>query len=192
MARPREFDRDVVLGEAIKVFTSHGFEGASTDALLKRMGICRQSLYDTFGDKRRLYLEALQRYSSSSTAEIIGVMHSRASPLKGLEAALLSFASRPAIAPENGCLGIGAVSEFGRLDRDVNAITDAAAATMLSAFENVIRKGKAAGEFAADLGEREAAQFISATLAGIKVSARAGAAPEALHNIVRIALRSLK
>jgi len=72
VARPREFDRDEALAKAIKVFASHGFEGASTETLLNGMGISRQSMYDTFGDKRRLYLEALQRYSSESTAEIIG------------------------------------------------------------------------------------------------------------------------
>jgi TetR/AcrR family transcriptional repressor of nem operon len=192
MARPREFDRDAVLGEAIKVFTSHGYEGASTQALLDRMGISRQSLYDTFGDKRRLYLESLQRYSSNSTAEIIGMMNSKTSPRKGLETALLSFAARPASRPEDGCLGVGAISEFGRCDRDVNAVSDAAGSTMLSAVETLIRKGKTAGEFAASLDAREAAQFIAATLAGIKVSARGGATPETLRAVVRIALRSLE
>ena len=60
MARPREFDREDVLEEAIKVFADHGFGGTSTDVLLKAMGISRQSMYDTFGGKRQLYLEALQ------------------------------------------------------------------------------------------------------------------------------------
>src|SRR5580698_2027100 len=88
MARPREFDREEVLAEAIKVFADHGFGGTSTDALLKAMGISRQSMYDTFGDKRRLYLEALQRYSAGSVSEIIRSLNTGPSPLKGLEAAL--------------------------------------------------------------------------------------------------------
>jgi TetR/AcrR family transcriptional repressor of nem operon len=75
MARHKEFDRDVALVEAIKVFASHGYEGASTETLLRRMRISRHSMYGTFGDKRRLYLEALQQYGSSSTAKIISAMH---------------------------------------------------------------------------------------------------------------------
>ena len=123
MARPREFDRDHVLGKAIEVFASHGYEGASTEVLLARMGISRQSMYDTFGDKRRLYLEALERYSGRSTAEIIAAMNAESSAAKGLEAALLQFAMRPSVRPEDGCLGVGALTEFGRTDRQVTAIT---------------------------------------------------------------------
>jgi AcrR family transcriptional regulator len=73
MARPREFDRDEAVRLAIDVFREKGFEGTSTDDLLCAMGIGRQSMYDTFGDKRGLYIEALRRYNAESVAEI---MHS--------------------------------------------------------------------------------------------------------------------
>jgi TetR/AcrR family transcriptional repressor of nem operon len=83
MARPKEFDRDIALQQAIKVFSNHGYEGTSTDALLKAMRISRQSLYDTFGDKRRLYLEALQRYNADSVSDLIGAMNASPSSLAG-------------------------------------------------------------------------------------------------------------
>ena len=62
MARPREFDADTALDGAIGVFREHGFEGASAEMLVKAMGIGRQSLYDTFGDKWQLYRAAVRRY----------------------------------------------------------------------------------------------------------------------------------
>ena len=62
MARPKEFDPQLALGKAMNVFWSAGYEGASLDRLLKEMGISKQSLYDTFGDKRSLYLQALAYY----------------------------------------------------------------------------------------------------------------------------------
>jgi AcrR family transcriptional regulator len=188
VARPREFDRDEALAKAIKVFAGHGFEGASTEVLLKGMGISRQSMYDTFGDKRRLYLEALRRYTSDSTAEIIGTMHSQASALSGIEVALLSFAARP---PAEACLGVSATAEFGRSDPEVCAINDGSGATMVSAFEQVFRKGQQNGQLARDLDPRVAAQFLVSTLSGMKVSARGGATPELLRNIARTALRGL-
>ena len=86
MARPREFDDDTALLAAIKVFSDLGFEGSSTDALTRAMGIGRQSLYDTFGDKWRLYLKALQRYTADSISEQIRVLNGGPSALKGLEA----------------------------------------------------------------------------------------------------------
>src|ERR1700730_4754142 len=114
MARPKEFDREEALAKAIAVFTAYGYEGASTETLLTGMRISRQSMYDTFGDKRRLYLDALRRYSSDSTAEIIGVMHSQASEFKGLEAALLAFASRPPTRPQHAGVRGRRGTESGR------------------------------------------------------------------------------
>ena len=46
----------------MKVFWRFGYEHTSLDLLLREMGIAKQSLYDTFGDKRSLYLKALRQY----------------------------------------------------------------------------------------------------------------------------------
>src|SRR6201986_4998640 len=62
MARHKEFARDEALHRAMEVFWSRGYEAASMGELVKHMGINRQSLYDTFGDKHTLYLAALDRY----------------------------------------------------------------------------------------------------------------------------------
>src|SRR5882757_1883674 len=163
MARPREFDRDTALQQAIGVFSDHGYEGTSTDALLAAMRISRQSLYDTFGDKRRLYLEALQRYNADSVSDLIGTMNASPSPLTGLEAALLGFASRPLPQAGSGCLGVSAICEFGVSDREVTLLGDAAGGNLRSALERLIAEAKTVGEADAELDIHAAAQFIAAT-----------------------------
>jgi TetR/AcrR family transcriptional repressor of nem operon len=191
MARPREFDREEVLEEAIKVFADHGFGGTSTDVLLKAMGISRQSMYDTFGDKRRLYLEALQRYTAGSVSEIIRSLNAGASPLKGLEAALVAFASRPAAEAALGCMGVSSTCEFGRSDPEVAVANGVSARTLQAALERVIADGKASGEVGSGVNVRTAAQFIGVTLSGMKVAARGGVSASTLRDIARMALRSL-
>jgi AcrR family transcriptional regulator len=59
--RPRSFDRDVALRAAAARFRTHGFTGTSLDELVEATGLSRPSLYAAFGDKRALYLEALDR-----------------------------------------------------------------------------------------------------------------------------------
>ena len=59
----KQFDTEVALSKAMDVFWEHGYEAASLSQLLKQMGIGKKSLYDTFGDKRQLYLRAMDRYS---------------------------------------------------------------------------------------------------------------------------------
>ena len=192
MARPKAFDRETALQGAIPVFSDLGYDGTSTEVLLKAMGISRQSMYDTFGDKRKLYLEALQYYVAGSVAEQIRTLNGPASPLKGLEAMLIAMASKVSTEAEPGCLGIGAICEFGRSDAEVSLLNDTAGRTLLSALERRIDEAKAAGEMGGDVDTRAAAQFVSATLAGLKISARGGASVETLRGVARMALRSLR
>ena len=73
MVRPREFDRDAALDRAMQVFWAKGFAATSTEDLVAAMGIGRQSLYNAFGDKRRLYLESLEAYQQlDGSADHVG------------------------------------------------------------------------------------------------------------------------
>lgn len=67
--RPRTFDRDEVLDHAITTFLAKGYRGASLDDLTKSMGINRPSLYATFGNKQRLFMEAIDRYAETLGSE---------------------------------------------------------------------------------------------------------------------------
>jgi len=192
VARPKEFDRDAALQAAVNVFCDRGFEGTSTEDLLHAMCISRQSLYDTFGDKRQLYLESLQQYVATSIAEQIRALNSEATVLAGLEAALLAFASKSGKSGTPGCMGIGATCEFGMSDPDVTALIATADKALQASLERRIADGKSSGEISPEVDPRAAAHFIKATFAGIKLAARGGAAVTSLHAIAQMALRSLK
>lgn len=192
MARPKEFDRAEVLKQAIQVFCDRGFAGASTDAVLEAMRISRQSMYDTFGGKRQLYLEALSRYNADSVAAIVRSVESAATPLAGVEAALLDFASRPTSDAALGCMGVGSVCEFGVSDPDINKINGACATLLLKTFEQALAGARRAGEIGSEVKGRTAAQFILMVLSGMKVAARGGATRAALRDMARMALRSLR
>src|SRR5438552_2002737 len=60
--RPREFDREAALERAIDVFWRHGYEATSVSDLTAAMNINPPSLYAAFGDKEKLFLQAVERY----------------------------------------------------------------------------------------------------------------------------------
>lgn len=64
MARSKTFDVDEALDRALDVFWRRGYEAASMRELQQAMGIGRQSLYDTFGDKHALFVAAMERYNA--------------------------------------------------------------------------------------------------------------------------------
>ncbi len=61
--RPREFDRDQALECAMRLFWSRGYESTSISDLTRAMHITPPALYGAFGDKKKLFLEAVERYS---------------------------------------------------------------------------------------------------------------------------------
>src|SRR4051812_27330446 len=114
MARPREFDTDAALDGAIGVFREHGFEGSSAQMLVDAMGIGRQSLYATFGDKWQLYRSAVRRYVMGECAAHFEALRGGGRAIDGINAmrrGVVETADQP-------CLGQGPIYEFGppRLD----------------------------------------------------------------------------
>ena len=191
MSRPKEFDRDQALQNAIGVFCEKGYAAASTDELMRAMKISRQSMYDTFGDKRRLYLEAFRRYVADSIDEQIGYLEKSFSPLAGIEKMLLAFATRKQRDRIVGCMGINAICEFGRSDPQVTSLRDTESTRLTAALEQALRQAKSKKEISSTLKERAAAQFLLATLSGMKVAAKAGTDAKTLKTISQFALRSL-
>ena len=92
MARPKEFDKDTALHKAIRLFSQQGFAATSTDALMQVMAVGRQSMYDTFGDKRALFLRALELYVTESVQSIGVELDRNGSALSAVQDALVSFA----------------------------------------------------------------------------------------------------
>jgi TetR/AcrR family transcriptional repressor of nem operon len=192
MARPREFDRDEALKHATAVFWAKGFEGASTDDLLSAMKIGRQSLYDTFGDKRRLYLEALERYLAASISSHIATLESEASPLAGIRKMLMTFATADAGSRTLGCMGVASISEFGLSDPQINALNRSSAMTLDAALGRVLRNARSREEISPELDEKAATHFIQSTMLGLKVSGKAGLDSSALRQIVDVAMEALR
>src|SRR6266581_4661551 len=62
MGRPRAFDADAALDEAMEVFWRHGYEGATIAQLTEAMGINPPSLYAAFGNKEGLFRKVVDRY----------------------------------------------------------------------------------------------------------------------------------
>lgn len=191
MARPKEFDRDEALKSAIGLFANYGYEGTSTEALLEAMGVSRQSLYDTFGSKRDLYVEAVRRYNLESAAKFSKSLEDGVTPLGGLQRALISHIDRRD-GPTNGaCLGVGSICEFGTRDPAIIAASEEAAPVFLEALVSTLARAQAAGEIRADLDPQLTAEFLLTTLNGLKVNARAGMSKRRLKEIIGMALEAL-
>ena len=71
MARKVEFDIDKALHKAMKLFWLKGYVSTSMQDLVDTLGVNRFSLYNTFGDKRALFIKSLQHYRETVLAFLI-------------------------------------------------------------------------------------------------------------------------
>src|SRR5258707_15255888 len=104
MARPKEFDRDRALMKAMDVFWQQGYEPTSPDDLIRAIGIGRQSMYDKFGDKHQLYLEALRLYEANTETAFFNRLYDAPSPFAALRDEILSISNAKANGRAPGCL----------------------------------------------------------------------------------------
>ena len=111
MPRPKEFDRDEVLLEAMKVFREKGYEATSMQDLVEQMGINRFSLYSTFNSKQRLFVEVLQAYYDRVAVPFFDRLKDSTSGLKVIEAVLMELVKSGA--SFNGCLLCNTIAELG-------------------------------------------------------------------------------
>src|ERR1700684_441978 len=91
MARSKEFDEERALAAAMDLFWRPGYENTSLEALMHVMGIAKQSLYDTFGDKRALYLKAMAFYRKQTNSSLRELLASAPTVKEGFTKILLGL-----------------------------------------------------------------------------------------------------
>jgi len=190
MARPKEFDQEKALRKAIRLFSQQGFAATSTYDLMRVMDIGRQSMYDTFGDKRALFLKALKTYVAQSVHSINGELERPGSALSAIQNALVTFAERKDLSSAEGCMGLNAITEFGRQDAEVTRISRDAARVLRHALLHVLTRAKNHREISSDAGLDSMADFFESTLAGIRIAAKAGKSRRSLRNMAVFASRA--
>jgi len=156
------------------------------------MGISRQSMYDTFGDKRALFLMALELYVTESVRRIQVELEKPGPPLFAVTNALVTFAERQDMASSNGCMGLNAISEFGKRDAGVTRISRIAAQSQRDILRCVLEKAKQRGEMDPDTNIDNALDFLECTFAGIRMAAKAGKSRRALREIAVLAGKALR
>ena len=192
MARPREFDTTEALAKAMGVFWAKGYKGASLNDLTGAMGISKSSFYDTFGDKHRLYLSAIDHYDDKMLGWMIGILEGDTPPRQAI-ARVLDTLIDNAVAGSGrlGCLLGNSAIEVSPHDEEVAAAVNKALARIARAFYLAIVRGQQGGDIAARHDARALARYLLAAVNGLLVIAKTNPDREVLTDIARVALSAL-
>lgn len=192
MPRPKEFDVEQALEAAMHAFWRNGYEGTSTEALCEATGLRRSSLYNTFKTKRDLFHEALRRYVDTATARHIALLDGPGTPTEKIDALLREVLADECSSDRRGCLAVNTAIELGGKDDACGKELDRDMRLLIEALHTTIDTGQRDGEFGTGTDARALAEFVHATLGGLRVQARAGATKSTLDNVVQVALHALR
>ncbi len=191
MARPKAFDPDEALERAKALFWRKGYEATSIHDLVQALHINRGSLYATFRDKRTLFLAALDRYTEREIGAAARILRNSQAPGRERIQALFDTVIRGVEerGDRRGCFLCNTAVELAPVDPEIERRVGAAIDHLQAAFAVAL----AADPTVPTEPERRdrRAAFLTATLMGIYVMAKAGATPEALRGAVRVAMRGL-
>jgi TetR/AcrR family transcriptional regulator, transcriptional repressor for nem operon len=191
VARGKEFDPQQALKAAVDVFWDNGYAKTSLDDLMAGMNVGRQSLYDTFGDKRTLYLSALAEYRDATQAAMRRLFASGHSVRECFAALLMGICKESRVDHERGCLLLSANLERNVADKDVAALVRKNQAEVEAIFEEALRAAQRTGSLAPAKDPAALASFFLATIQGMRQAARAASDRAALERIARVALSTL-
>jgi AcrR family transcriptional regulator len=187
--RPRSFDRDQALERAMHVFWRQGYEATSVSDLTRAMRINPPSLYAAFGDKERLYLEALGRYQQRRV-ESMAKWFDEELTAKAAVRRLLTEAARElarAGAPR------GSMLVFSAMQCSSDALQAKLAerrASVRAILKTRIDRGIDEGEVPRGTDSAALVDFYSAVFQGMSLQARGGASRKRLAAIAAIAMRA--
>jgi len=184
--RPLAFNPDDALERAVELFWQHGFEATSLDDLTKAMGINRPSLYNTFGDKRTLYLQALQHYRNRHGAAMVQGLQTSDGVRVGLRRLFeaMVYTERACW----GCLVVNATTELAHERKEVRDFVTQAASENEKTFAEAVRTGQERGEISQDKDPEKLAKLLYNGMLAIRVRARGGASEAELQENVDLTL----
>ena len=174
--RPRGFDRDTAVTQAMHLFWEYGFEGVSLEKPRQSMGgISSASFYAAFGSKEALYRTALERYGATHGKVMLALHDEGLLPRERIEQALRRSAEMQTDpAHPTGCM-ITLSSTICSVDGgSVQALTLAERAANREAIRACVDAAIKDGTLRHDINPAGLTTLFDGVLVGLSIQARDG------------------
>jgi TetR/AcrR family transcriptional repressor of nem operon len=192
MSRPKEFSPDDAIEKAMQVFWHKGYEATSMEDLLSAMDLNRGSLYDTFGDKRQLFMKVMDRYCTTFVGPKFSLLDQPGPAIPALRRFIHGMIEGALADPQRrGCLIANTVMELSPHEKEIAGTLRQALKMAEDTLFQVLARGKQQGELTEDKDPRALAGFLTTMMQGTIVMIKAGTPADAVKQTVETALSIL-
>jgi len=155
----KQFDPQEALGKAMQLCWAKGYAGTGMAELQEQMGIGRKSLYDTFGNKRELFIKALKLYSKTVPILLVNALNKDGSPLENVRETMRMLSERHSLPDSTGCLYGSSMVQFGTADPEMAEILRSHIGSLEQAIYNAFRRAQEVGELDDGVNIRDLARL---------------------------------
>ncbi|MEK8126390.1 TetR/AcrR family transcriptional regulator [Paenibacillus filicis] len=192
MARNKEFDATEVLHKAMEVFGHYGYEGTSLQNLLEGLGIARQSLYDTYGTKRDLFIKAVKHYVEEKSLAVVSHLDRAESAKKAIAEIFQIIVS--ALQDEERrkeCLIIHSAIDQVPHDPEIAALFERDRMLLEKAFYEALLRAREQGELGLHQNLDALARYLYHARYGLTQAAKLSNDPKVLEDYSSVVLSTL-
>lgn len=192
MPRTKAFDETEVLTKAMELFWQQGYAATSVQDLITHLGISRASMYDTYGDKKSLYLKAFNHYRETNTHATKAFLSRYDDVKKGL-LALFEHAIDDAACDQNkkGCFVVNTTTELVPNDPDFSAILQKNKTDFQQIFFEYLAMGQKQGQIKKSTNCTAAATLLFTVYNGLRVVTKIETDKRALQASISLVLDRL-
>ncbi|HBK92132.1 MAG TPA: TetR family transcriptional regulator [Parvularcula sp.] len=192
MSAERKFDRDEVLDRAMQAFWARGYQATSIQDIVDITGVNRASLYQTYGDKRELFLACLKLYDRTRRRQVLENLEENHPPVEAIRSLFAGFvAAATRRGGIKGCFLTNIALELAPYDPAVRRFVARSQKEIESFFERMVRKGKEQGVIPDRVRSEDAARGLLAALLGLIVLTRSQPDLQLLTGVVDDAMNRL-
>jgi TetR/AcrR family transcriptional repressor of nem operon len=191
MGRPKEFDRNQVLDKAMDVFQSRGFEATSITDLVEAMGINRFTIYETFSDKHKLFLESLDNYQKKRREYMAEVFSEPGPRIAIIRKYFEDIVDNAMTGEPSGCLMVNSAIELARDDAETAQRAAYHFAQLEEMFFQALVDAKESGEIRTDKDLRALARFLLNNARGLRVVTNYTRDRKVMSDIIEVAISVL-
>ncbi|MDR6375885.1 TetR/AcrR family transcriptional regulator [Paraburkholderia caledonica] len=188
--RPRAFDREAALAQAMRLFWIKGYEATSIADLTNALGVGSTSLYAAFGSKDELYAEAMRLYSTTYEHLVLGrfrhAVTAREAAFAYLWDSAMAMTGADCGLPHGCMVTLATVGSDGHAELDdlMRATRGGAFDVLLSRLERAV----AEGELPESLDIAQLARFLQTVQSGMAIRARDGAERAELQAVAEMTM----
>lgn len=190
MPRTPTFDRDAKIEEAMEVFWEQGYEATSVQDLVDHLELNRSSLYNAFGGKHELYLEALDRYRKKGIERLRRQLQDASTAMKGIRQAFMAVAER-ATASCCGCFTTNAAVECAPSDACTQERARESFGQMRTLFRAAVEEAQEEEAIDASRDAEALGRHLTNAYNGIHLTAKTEPPDAVVQDIVEETLRGL-